>query len=89
MPCSQSSPRSSGSSFQEITGSSSITGSPLSTSPMGRFLGVPYDRPSNTYGHLPSMHDSGGFPGHKRALSTTLTSLTPAIRVDPSIPVYL
>lgn len=87
--CSQASPRSSGSSFLEITGSSSTTGSPLGTSPMSRFLGVPYNNPNNTHGYFTSPHNSDSSRGHNRAFSTTSISPAPSIRVDPSIPVYL
>ncbi|KAI9646420.1 hypothetical protein NHQ30_004412 [Ciborinia camelliae] len=83
----QSSPRSSGSSFQDITGSSST--SVLGTSPMNRFLGIPYNSPNSTPGYFPTPHESDGSPGHNRALSLTSISPAPSIRVDPSIPVYL
>ncbi|TGO55284.1 hypothetical protein BCON_0094g00340 [Botryotinia convoluta] len=86
---SQPSPRSSGGSFREITGSSSTTGSPLGTSPNSQFLGIPHSNPTNTYGYSPSPHNSDGSSGHNRALSTTSISPTPSIRIDPSIAVYL
>ncbi|TGO23021.1 hypothetical protein BPAE_0147g00250 [Botrytis paeoniae] len=85
---SQASPRSSGGSFREITGSST-TGSPLGTSPISRFLGIPHSNPTNTYGYSPSPHDSDGSSGHNRALSTTSISPNPSIRIDPSIAVHL
>ncbi|KAF5875778.1 uncharacterized protein Bfra_011540 [Botrytis fragariae] len=84
---SQASPRSSGGSFREIAGST--TGSPLGTSPINRFLGIPHSNSINTYGYSPSPHDSDGSSGHNRALSTTSISPTPSMRVDPSIAVYL
>lgn len=83
----QASPRSSGSSFPEVAETSST--SPLGTSPMSRFLGIPNNNSNHYHGHSPSPHGSDDSPGHNRALSTTSTSSVPSIRVDPSIPVYL
>ncbi|KAF7957250.1 hypothetical protein EAE96_002837 [Botrytis aclada] len=90
---SQSSPRSSGGSFREITGSSSTTGSPLGTSPNSQFLIIPQSNPTNIHEYSPSSHDSDGSSGHNRALSTISISptLSPtlSIRIDPPIVVYL
>ncbi|TGO40534.1 hypothetical protein BHYA_0035g00080 [Botrytis hyacinthi] len=85
----QASPRSSGGSFREITGTSSTTGSPLSTSPNSQFLRIPQSNPDNTYGYSLFSNDSVGSSGHNRALSTTSISPTPSVCIDPSIAVYL
>lgn len=86
---SQASPRSSGSSFRQITGSSSTAGSPLGTSPNSQFLGIPQSNPTNTHGYSSFLHDSDGSSRHNRALSTTSVSPTPSVCIDPSIAVYL
>ncbi|THV55436.1 hypothetical protein BGAL_0008g00200 [Botrytis galanthina] len=86
---SQASPRSSGSSFRQITGSSATAGSPLGTSPNSQFLGIPQSNPTNTHGYSPFLHDSDGSSRHNRALSTTSVSPTPSVCIDPSIVVYL
>ncbi|KAF7926023.1 uncharacterized protein EAE97_010323 [Botrytis byssoidea] len=88
-PFSQASPRSSGGSFHQITGSSSTTGSPLGTSPNSHFLGIPQSNPTNTYGYSPFPHDSDGSSRHNRALSNTSISPSPSVCIDPSIAVYL